>query len=320
MAGKTLKRIVGDIKSLRVQGASNVRNSVIKAVVSEAGESRANDINSFRKGIKEAMLMLARARPTEPDTRTALRILLKALNAPANNADGLRRHVIGAANSYHKDRDKALEAIARYGAREIPKASVVFTHCHSHTVEEILKKAWREKRIKGVIATETRPRFQGHITAENLTRAGIPVTLIVDSAARIYMQKADVFITGCDAILSDGSIVNKVGTSLISLAAKQTNVPHYVATSSHSFDPITVFGEREVIEMRSEKEIWEKKMRRLKIENPAFDITEPDLVRGIICEKGVFSPGSFVNLMYGELGLAGKSEKDFSLIHMLKSK
>ncbi len=199
-------KTVADIKALRIQGASQVRKAVVGALRASALGSSAASVGKFQAEMRHTMLMLVTARPTEPGTRTAARIILRAINAPAKDVDDARVNVAKVCENYERDREAAMKTIAKYGARLIPKNAVVLTHCHSHTVEAVLMHA--KNKIDHVIATETRPLWQGRITATNLSGAGIEVVQVVDSAAASMMKKADVFITGCDAILGDGSIVN----------------------------------------------------------------------------------------------------------------
>jgi len=315
MKGKSVKQTVSDIRALKIQGASQVRKAVVAAIRRSVEKSRASTVKQFRRGLKKDMLALANARPTEPETRTALRIILKAAMRKKPLPE-LREGVLEQCTRYEQNRKKAMERISKIGARKLRGKPVIFTHCHSHTVEGILLEMKRQKKLKHVYLTETRPRWQGRITAKNLTKAGIPCTLIVDSAARSFIGKCDAFLTGADAILANGAVVNKIGTSMISLSAKKLRVPHFVATSSHGFDPATFFGAEEKIEERPDMEVWNKRLKRLEIRNPAFNITEPELVAGIVCEKGVFTPKKFVRQMARELALEGK--KFVSLIELLK--
>ncbi len=308
-------RTVRDIRLLRIQGASQVRKAVVNAIKESVQDSKARTTSQLRAELKKNMLLLARARPTEPETRTALRIILKSAMKKLPLSE-LKESIVRECTQYEANRKKAMEKIAVTGARALKSKHVVFTHCHSHTVEGILVELKKQKKLEHVFLTETRPRWQGRITATNLTRAGIPCTMVVDSAARAFIGKSDAFLTGTDAILANGAIVNKIGTSMISLAAKKAGVPHYAATSTHSFDPATFFGAQEKIEERPPREVWGKKLKNLEIRNPAFDVTEPELVRAIICEKGVFTPKRFVKQMARELALEGK--KFVSLIELLK--
>ncbi len=316
MPQNNLKTVIADIKALRIQGASNVRKSAVAALQNAAQNSRAKTIKEFKKEIEKSALRLLCSRPTEPGMRTAIRIILKAASARTENVEALKRNVANVCANYETDRERAMDKIAEYGNNLIEKGSIVFTHCHSDTVEHIIKKS--RKKIEQVICTETRPVLQGRITATNLSRAGLDVVMIVDSAAARFIHKADLFLTGADAVLNDGGVVNKIGTSLISLAAHKNNVPHFVATSSHCFDPVTYFGVPEQIEERPAKEIWEKAPKKVRIRNPAFDITEAGLVKGIITEKGIFSADNFALEMYKELGLEKNSADFLSLLKLMK--
>ncbi len=317
MANAKLIQTVRDIRSLKIQGSSAVRRAIVLALKDSVKKSRARSVKEFRAELKKNALLLAAARPTEPETRTALRIILKKASAELP-LQKLREAVLGECTAYEKNRKNAMREIARIGARELKKCSTIFTHCHSHTVEAILLQAKKNGTLKRVINTETRPRWQGRITSMNLAKAGIPVTHIVDSAAGVFLNEADAFVTGADAILASGAAVNKIGTSLISLKAKQLGVPHYIATSSHSFDPATYYGEKEEIEQRAAEEVWGKKIRGVEIRNPAFDTTEARFIKAIICEKGVLPPKKFTAGMEKELGL--KEKKFVSLVEMLRGK
>lgn len=303
------------IKKLEIQGSSKVRKAVVNALRESVEKSKAKSTEQLREELKKNMLLLATARATEPETRTALRIILRAAHKHLP-LEELKAEIIRACVEYERNRKKAMQIIAELGSEALRDYSIIFTHCHSHTVEEILKRMHEKGYLQGVICTETRPRYQGRITARQLTKAGIACTMIVDSAARMFISKSDAFLTGCDAILANGAVVNKIGTSLISLAAKKAKVPHYVASSSHCFDPATYYGKKEAIEERPASEVWEKRFKRLTIKNPAFDVTEARLVKAIICEKGILIPKMFVKRMVKELELNKKPY--VSLIDMLK--
>lgn len=171
---------------------------------------------------------------------------------------------------------------------------IVFTHCHSSTVEAVCIKAKEQGKKFTVYNTETRPRFQGRITAENIAKAGIPVVHFVDSAARTYLKKADLFLFGCDAISAEGRIFNKIGTEFLAEFTADQRIPTYSVTNSWKFDPLTVRGFEEVIEQRDPKEVWENPPQGVTIMNPAFEITSPDILTGIITELGVFKPETLI--------------------------
>jgi ribose 1,5-bisphosphate isomerase len=121
--------------------------------------------------------------------------------------------------------------------------------------------------------------------------------MIVDSAARYFMNQVDLVIVGSDAITSEGNVVNKVGTSMIALAAHEARTPFYVVSELLKFDPATVYGDYERIEERSPAEIWKDAPGKLSIRNPAFDVTRRDYIHGIICEEGIVSPHSVMEVV-----------------------
>jgi len=270
MASKSFNKTMKDISSLKIQGSSKVRKAAVLALRQSVSKSRAKTLPAFRRELQRHCLDVLKTRPTEPETRTAIRIILKAASLHSRDLQEVKENTIQTIRQYEADRKKAMEKIALYGSRLIEKNDTIMTHCHSHTVEEILKKA--KKKIKMVYCTETRPLFQGRITAANLAKAGIPVTLIVDSAADKYMHPVDKVFVGCDAVLSNGSIVNKIGTAHVAHAAKKHHNPFFVCTSSHCFDPATYFGFEEEIEGRDIDEVWERKAKNVKIKNPALTL------------------------------------------------
>ncbi len=315
---KAFDQTMKDIKSLKIQGSSKVRKASVNALKQFVSKSRAKTLVAFRNELQNHCLAILKTRPTEPETRTALRIVLKAGSLHSRDFQEVKTHVLKTIKDYEKDRKDAMEKIALYGSRLIQKGDTVMTHCHSNTVEEILKKA--KKKIEMVYCTETRPRFQGRITAENLAKAGIPVTLIVDGAADRYMHPVDKVFVGCDAVLSDGSVVNKIGTNHIAQSAKKHHNPFFVCTSSHCFDPATYFGFEEKIEERDYGEVWDKPPKKVKIRNPAFDITDAFYVQSIITEIGVFDPENFALEMYNLLELGTRQEPFMGLLNSLRKK
>ena len=113
----------------------------------------------------------------------------------------------------------------------------------------------------------------------------------------LFVNKVDLVVVGADAITSEGNVINKIGTSMIALAAKEARTPFYVVSELLKFDPATVLGDYETIEERSSKEVWACPPERLVIRNPAFDVTRREFIHGIICEEGVVSPDSISELV-----------------------
>jgi len=154
-----------------------------------------------------------------------------------------------------------------------------------------LKKAKEKRKKFRVIVTETRPLNQGLATAKELAAAHIETTYIVDSAVSSVMKQVTKVLIGCDAILADGSIVNKIGTYTIALVAEKFQTPVFVAAETLKYDRITVMGTAEPIEERGPEEVTDTKdLKGVKISNPAFDVTPASLISALITEKGIMRP------------------------------
>ena len=200
---------------------------------------------------------------------------------------------------------KAIDTIAEIGARLIEDGDVILTHCNSDTVVGVLKAAWDCGKKIEVVCTETRPRKQGYLTARELSEHGIPTTLIVDSAAHLAMKKLDVdkLTVGADTICADGDLINKIGTSQIAICAHEMNIPLLVATESIKFSPETVMGAVVQIEERNPDEVIDpKKLKNVRVMNPAFDVTDSRYIDVIITEYGVMPPQAAYNILREKFG------------------
>jgi len=276
------------IRKLQVQGARNVAIAAVKAIQTQAKQTKTKTKIQYLNELKEAQTIFVASRETEPLMRNAIRwIVTKAQTAKTEKVETLSRNVVANANQFLKDLEDSKEHIAEIGANRIHDGSVVFTHCHSSTVTRLLTKAKADGKNIKVICTETRPAYQGRITANELVGLGIETTFIVDSAARSFMGNVDVVIVGADAITSEGNVVNKIGSSSIAVLANEARVPFYVVSELLKFDPETLNGECEKIEQRSPNEVWKEAPPKLIVRNPAFDMTPNRYVTAIITERGI---------------------------------
>jgi ribose 1,5-bisphosphate isomerase len=296
---KSIRTTAEKIRRLEIQGARNVAIAAIKAIETLAKETKAKKRKEFLKEISEAKEVLFASRETEPLMRNAVRWLTsRAEGSGKEMVNELAEIVSSASQQFLKNLENSKEKIAEIGARRIKNDSVLLTHCHSSTITYLLKKAKDEGKSFEVICTETRPLFQGRITAEDMLELRVNTTLIVDSAARFFMNEVDFVIVGADAITSQGNVINKIGTSMIALAAHEARTPFYVVSELLKFDPVTMYGDYEKIEERTPNEIWKNPPENLAIRNPAFDVTRRDFIHGIICEEGIISPHSIIEVMH----------------------
>jgi ribose 1,5-bisphosphate isomerase len=279
------------IRKLEVQGARNVAIAAIKAVEALAGKTTTKTRKEFITELSEAREVLFGSRSTEPLMRNAIRwIISQVENCDREKVVALAEVVASSASRFLKDLEASKECIAKIGSKRIRDGMLVFTHCHSSTVTNILRKAKEDGKTFEVVCTETRPLFQGKITAKELLSFGIKTTFIVDSAARSFMRNVDLVIVGADAITSEGNVINKIGTGTIALLAQEARKPFYVVTELLKFDPATVCGDYAQIEERNPDEVWKDAPEKLVIRNPAFDVARRDFIHGIICEEGIIPP------------------------------
>jgi ribose 1,5-bisphosphate isomerase len=286
------------IKNLEIQGARSVAIAAIKAVENLAKQTKAMTKSKFIEEISVAREVLFATRATEPLMRNAVRWIMNQVDeSRENRVKKLAEIVSSSSRQFLEGLEGSIEKIAGIGAKRIRHNSVVLTHCHSSTATRLLERAAENGKTFKVVCTETRPLFQGRITAREMLRLGLETTMIVDSAARYFMNQVDLVIVGSDAITSEGNVINKIGTSIMALAAHEARTPFYVVSELLKFDPATAYGDYEKIEERSSTEIWKDPPARLIIRNPAFDVTKRDYISGIICEEGIVSPHSIMEVI-----------------------
>lgn len=304
---KGAERIITDISSLKIQGARNVAKAAIEALMLQMGKTKAKTRNELYSELLEVGDALAASRPTEPMMRNAIKnavrfTFMQIKTKGAQDVAGLRKAVMKEAASYLVRMETDHKNLCEYGAKLIPEGGLVITHCHSSTVTGILKRAYDLDRGFEVVALETRPRLQGRITAKELADYGIDTTIAVDGAMNIFMKKADLCIVGADAVTSMGDLINKVGTSTLAHIARAQDVSFYSAAELFKYDPLTLFGNRERIEERDAKEVWEDAPKKVRVRNPAFDATAARYINGYITEMGIVPPQSLGEMAVKKIG------------------
>lgn len=294
---KKIKKIEDDIKSIKIQGATNVGLATIKGVKIYVKEAKQFDFDE----VLEVGKRLSNARENEPLARNVVKYINYVKEEEKEKAKdkgiNFKDLILKACDNYECIIAEGKEEIVKYGTQALEKEQVVLTHCHSSTSTTTLKNVAKLKEIKReefkVVATETRPRYQGRKTAKELFEAGIDVTQIVDSACASFIVDdkylpVGAVIVGCDELLKDGSFINKVGTYSIALASKKGVDEFYVATTLLKLDP-----QREPhiadIEQRDAREVWDQAPKGLKIINPAFERVRGEYVTGYITEAGILT-------------------------------
>lgn len=278
------------IEKLEIQGASNVAKHGIQALEVLLDEEAPKNKREAIEVLEDAKNRLFQTRPTEPFLRNSVRYIVREAKK-AENVSTLIKTVETSKSKFFRTIEEGKEKIAEVGSKRI--SGTVLTHCHSSTAMGILKRS--KDDIEKVYVTESRPKYQGRISARELLAEGIETVMIVDAACRHYMKEMDYCLVGSDVITSEGNVINKIGTSSVALAANEARIPFYVATNLLKFDPKTISGALETIEERNWKEVWKDKPKKLTIKNPAFDVTPEDYIDGLITEAGIISPEMIVH-------------------------
>ncbi|MFC3477323.1 ribose 1,5-bisphosphate isomerase [Halobacterium litoreum] len=294
-----------DIAEMEIRGAATIAAAAADALAAQAEASDAETPAEFREEMRSAARHLRDTRPTAVSLPNALRYVLREMEG--ETVSELRATAVDAAEAFEAQLDRAQDDLGEIGANRLRDGDTVMTHCHSTDALACVKAALDDGKHIEAIVKETRPRKQGHITAEQLREWGVPVTMVVDNAARRYLDDCDHVLVGADSIAADGSVINKIGTSMLAVAARERGTPIMVAAQTLKLHPDTLTGHTVEIEMRDETEVLSDEEREAlgnpDVDNPAFDVTPPRYVDAIVTERGQFPPESIVTLMrelYGE--------------------
>lgn len=297
---RSVDEVCSAIKSLAVRGAP--------AIGIAAAMGLAMAVRDDRRIGAAALLAVADGRlrgtrPTAVNLATALDRMMKVALPLVGDAVTLRSALREEATKI-LDEDRAMcRRIGENGATLVADGARVLTHCNTGALATggigtalaaVYVAVESGKRVE-VYADETRPLLQGsRLTAWELHRAGIPVTILADGAAASLLRdgEVDLCIVGADRIAANGDVANKVGTYPLAIAARRHSVPFYAAAPTSTFDPRTARGDDILIEQRAPDEV-----RRMKgaltapesvgVYNPAFDVTPAELISAIVSDRGV---------------------------------
>ncbi len=291
------------IGDMTIRGAGRIARAGASAMGSFAESYSGNSLEEFNNAVSDAMRILLASRPTAVSLWNGVHASVRGLS-DAGSVGEARELIISNSKAFVESSEKAVETIARIGAKRICDGDTVMTHCNSSAAVGVLKEAHRQGKDFRVFATESRPWRQGIITVTELADAGIDTTLIIDSAVRSVMKKTDKVFVGADTVTSHGALVNKIGTSQLALSAHEARVQFYVCAETYKFSPMTLYGDMVTIEERDVGEIIRpgEIPESVKVFNPVFDSTPAAYIDAIITELGMISPGSVYDVMVRQLG------------------
>lgn len=304
---ETAAQVFDAIRRLKVRGAPAIGVAAGYGLCVALKPFRAGPVDAFRAEIERQAAYLDSARPTAVNLGWALRRMQRrALATAATTAAGIYDGLVDEAIRIHDEDQSLCLGIGLAGAGLLKPGSGVLTHCNAGalcatgigTATAPMYLAHERGVPFRVYADETRPLLQGaRLTAWELQRAGIDVTIITDSMAASTMAAGliDLVITGTDRVAANGDVANKIGTLGVAILARHFGIPFYVAAPSSTIDLACLRGRDIPIEERAADEVLGFAGVRTapdgaKVRNPAFDVTPNEFVTGLITERGIVRP------------------------------
>lgn len=310
---RTAEEIYDAIKELRVRGAPAIGICAGYGMYVISADIKTNDPEILLKKLSEAGEYLCSARPTAVNLSAAVKRMIAAVSENTDKPVSEIRDILrNTAEAIHKEDIEMCRKISGYGLTLIKNGDGILTHCNAGPLATSRYGTGLGALFLGkelgyefhVYADETRPLLQGaRLTAYELDKAGIDVTLICDNMASSVMRAGLVqaVFVGCDRAAANGDIANKIGTSGAAILAKHYGIPFYVFCPSTTIDLSCKSGADIPIEFRDGDEIRTMFFREpsapdVKCYNPAFDVTDAELITAIITEKGICRPPYGKNL------------------------
>ncbi len=305
---RTQPEIWEAIKSLRVRGAPAIGITAGLGLYLAARDLAAAGVEDFYPALAEASAYLNSSRPTAVNLSWALeRLLARAEERRGQTPAAVVAALRAEALAILEEDVRVCRAIGRHGLTLIRDGDGLLTHCNAGRLAAVRYGTATAPMYVGleaglrfkIFADETRPLLQGaRLTAYELMAAGFDVTLICDNMAATVLKKGWVraVFVGCDRVAANGDTANKIGTLPLSIAARRYGVPVYVCAPTATIDLGTPDGDRIVIEERPGSEITDRWYAEpqapagCRTFNPAFDVTERDLVSAFVTEYGVVRP------------------------------
>ena len=303
----TVDEVAHAIRTLQVRGAPAIGIAAAMGLALGARTIRETEHGAFCSALEQIGDQLTRTRPTAVNLAWAIRRMLdvarKSRDLPVAE---IQTRLTAESEAMREEDIRINRAIGRHGQELVPDPARILTHCNAGglatagygtAIGVIRAAAEAGKRIK-IWVDETRPLLQGaRLTAWELTRAGIPATLITDNMAGHFMQRGevDLVVVGADRIARNGDTANKIGTYSVAVLARAHGIPFYVAAPISTLDLSLSSGKEIPIEERSQSEVTEIGGRRLapagmRAANPAFDVTPAGYLDAIITERGIARP------------------------------
>jgi methylthioribose-1-phosphate isomerase len=300
----TYQEVATAIRDMIVRGAPAIGVAAAMGIALGIQQSTASDARALGREFDQIAKVIGETRPTAVNLFWAIRRMREKFDSVAGQPPAqIKAALVQEARQMHREDIAANQAMGRHGATLMPDSGGVLTHCNAGalatcgygTALGVLRAAIESGKKLHVFADETRPFLQGaRLTAWELTKDGIPTTLIADNMAGAIMRQGKIkaVVVGADRIAANGDVANKIGTYTVAVLAKEHGIPFYVAAPWSTVDMNTPSGDQIPIEQRPQSEITHHGGKQLApagvlVENPAFDVTPNKYVTAIITERGI---------------------------------
>jgi methylthioribose-1-phosphate isomerase len=302
------REVARAIREMVIRGAPAIGVAAAMGVALGVLHSPAKSIEELRTEFPQICEVIAKTRPTAVDLFWALERMkarFAELTVQSSDLSKIKQALVTEAQQVHLEKKTTDQAIGRYGAEFMPREGQVMTQCNAGalatagigTALGVIRVAFEQGKKIHVLVPETRPYLQGaRLTAWELHRGGIPLTLITDNMVGHFLKtgKVAAVVTGADRIAANGDTANKIGTYQIAVLAKENNVPFYIAAPISTFDLSIPNGDHIPIEERSAAEVTHIQGVRIAPDvpaaHPAFDVTPARYIAAIFTERGVAKP------------------------------
>ncbi len=301
-------RVVGEaIRVLQIRGAPAIGVAAAFSLALAANAETISSIHQLGEEFYTAINFLSSTRPTAVNLFMSLDRMRRVLDQNSHaDLTNMRRLILAEAKAIQQEDIEACRKIGEFGAVLIGSTASILTHCNTGalatagtgTAQSVITTAAKQGKVARVFADETRPLLQGaRLTAWELMRAGIDVTVVTDSTAGLLMQnrEVDLVIVGADRIAANGDTANKIGTYMLAVLARQHGVPFYIAAPTTTIDFKARTGRNIPIEERNARDITHIGSMRIaangvQVFAPAFDVTPNEFITAIVTEVGVLKP------------------------------
>ncbi|HEX8776109.1 MAG TPA: S-methyl-5-thioribose-1-phosphate isomerase [Pyrinomonadaceae bacterium] len=304
---RSYEEVAEAIKKMAVRGAPAIGVSAAMGLALGAKQSVGTSVADLEFDFDYMCEVMSKTRPTAVNLFWAIERMRAAFDrarAQTGDVEEIKGMLVEEAKAVYKEDLESNRSMGRFGGELLEDGSTVLTHCNAGalaaagdygTALGVIRGARDAGKRIAVIADETRPFLQGaRLTAWELHKDEIPVTLITDNMAGHVMKKGqvDAVVVGADRIAANGDTANKIGTYMVAVLARQHDIPFYVAAPVSTVDLKSITGEDIPIEERDSREVTHIREQQLapegiEVQNPAFDITPNELITAIITDRGV---------------------------------